>query len=364
MPATPTTASAPPTIPATPSPLRPTAAVAASPTAAASPTDLVVSVTPVTEPPVPTGTTIGGTPGYLDDRSSGSAVLWSYFNAINRHEYDRAYSYWVTGQSGLPPYDQFKQGYADTQAITSTVGPEWGQGAAGSRYTALAVGLTTTLTTGAHHYNAGCYTFGLTQPMNQNVPPFRPWSIWSVTTQSLPATDNLADRLAAVCLVNGNPPGLPARPTRVSNVDDVSDARYLDDRSTPEEVLRSLFNAINRREYDRAYSYWETGAQQLPPYDQFRQGYTTTASVRVTMGKTIGAIGAGQLYFRVPVTLIAQTTDQQSQTFVGCYELHLAQPVIQDAPPFHPMAIRSAAVQPLKNGANEAELMAQACPAA
>ncbi len=31
---------------------------------------------------------------------------------------------------------------------------------------------------------------------------------------------------------------------------------YLDDRSTPIQVLKSYYNAINRQEYVRAYSYW------------------------------------------------------------------------------------------------------------
>jgi hypothetical protein len=46
------------------------------------------------------------------------------------------------------------------------------------------------------------------------------------------------------------------------------------ERSTPVDLLASFYNAINRREYQRAYGYWET-----PPslYDQFVQGYADTA---------------------------------------------------------------------------------------
>jgi hypothetical protein len=34
------------------------------------------------------------------------------------------------------------------------------------------------------------------------------------------------------------------------------EADYLDDRSTPEAVISSYYNAINRAEYARAYSYF------------------------------------------------------------------------------------------------------------
>src|SRR5581483_8982233 len=38
-----------------------------------------------------------------------------------------------------------------------------------------------------------------------------------------------------------------------------STEEYIDDRSTATQLVRSYFNAINRREYARAYSYWESG---------------------------------------------------------------------------------------------------------
>ena len=48
----------------------------------------------------------------------------------------------------------------------------------------------------------------------------------------------------------------PAVPKTVGNLPDISDAVYLDDRSTPAAVMLSYFNAINRHEYLRAYSYY------------------------------------------------------------------------------------------------------------
>jgi hypothetical protein len=39
---------------------------------------------------------------------------------------------------------------------------------------------------------------------------------------------------------------------------------YVDDRSTPEALIRSLYDAVSRREYARAYAYWEPGSPTGP----------------------------------------------------------------------------------------------------
>ena len=84
---------------------------------------------------------------------------------------------------------------------------------------------------------------------------------------------------------------------------------YVDDRSTPQQLMQSWANAINRHEWLRVYSYWELGAQQVSPYYQFAAGYANTASVQLVMGTLTGDQGAGQLYYSVPVTLNALTTN-------------------------------------------------------
>ena len=154
---------------------------------------------------------------------------------------------------------------------------------------------------------------------------------------------------------------LPPQPTYAPG--DIGAARYLDDLSDPVEELRSYFNAINRREYVRAYTYWESGAaaSQLPSYDQFAQGYQDTATVQLTTGQVASDAGAGQVYYSVPVTLAVKTTAGAAQTFVGCYKLHQAQPVNFGAPPFKPLGIISASVKQVANGSDTASLMSQAC---
>jgi hypothetical protein len=136
---------------------------------------------------------------------------------------------------------------------------------------------------------------------------------------------------------------------------------YQDDRSTAQSVMQSYVNAVNRQEYLRAYSYWEPGSPELPGFDAFAQGYATTASVSISEGDARMDVGAGQLYWRLPVTLVATMTDGSTQTFVGCYQLHLSRPQLQAVPPFKPMGIQRASVSQVDNDADTAALMQTAC---
>jgi hypothetical protein len=148
-----------------------------------------------------------------------------------------------------------------------------------------------------------------------------------------------------------------------TGTDDVSEgplADYQDDRSGPVEVLESLYNAINSQEYARAYSYWEQ-SNSLPPFDQFQAGYENTQSVDLTTGEVTLGAAAGNLYFDVPVMLAVTTTDGGTQYFAGCYTLHLGQPKIQAAPPYHPMAIASGDLQQVDTAAAAQQIVNQGC---
>ena len=113
---------------------------------------------------------------------------------------------------------------------------------------------------------------------------------------------------------------------------------YLDDRSTPEAVISSYYNAINRAEYARAYSYF--GADFAPGYDRWAAGYADTSRVDVSFGQSAQEGAAGSIYWTLPVKLDVTTTDEQHSYYAGCYTLRLAQPAVQ-APPFQPLHIVS-----------------------
>lgn len=115
-------------------------------------------------------------------------------------------------------------------------------------------------------------------------------------------------------------------------------APYLDDRSTADRVVASLYNAINRQEYLRAHSYFDP--RTAPDLAAFREGYATTQSVRLRHGEVIADGAAGTLHFAVPVAIEAVTTDGTT-VYTGCYRLSQVQPAAQELPPFRPIDIDS-----------------------
>jgi hypothetical protein len=139
---------------------------------------------------------------------------------------------------------------------------------------------------------------------------------------------------------------------------------FYEDRLDPMTFIESFYNAINRKEYVRAYSYWEpaAAATQLPAYPQFEQGYAATQAVNLTLGQVSGDAGAGQRYYSVPVTIVSKQAGSKTQPFVGCYTLHLANPQIQAAPPFQPLSISAANIQAVPANTTAAALLSQVCP--
>jgi hypothetical protein len=309
----------------------------------------------------PTATPGSALPGYLDDRSTPQGVILSLFNAINRHEYLRAYSYWEDTAENLPSFEQFQQGYQDTDHVDVNLGLVGGDAGAGQLYYTVPVVLKSESTSGDLQTYAGCYTLHLGQPGIQGEPPFQPLGIRAGTLQTEDNSADSADLLVHACdsISTGPAPVLTPQPTTPAT--GIGAAIYLDDRTGPSQVVRSLFNAINRKEYVRAYSYWKTDSPDLPTFSDFQAGYADTEQVSITLGMAIADAGAGQLHYRLPVALASQTTSGTSQYFVGCYLLHLSQPAIQGLPPFQPLAIQSAHVSSAASMADATAQLPQAC---
>src|SRR5262249_47824571 len=86
---------------------------------------------------------------------------------------------------------------------------------------------------------------------------------------------------------------------------------------------RDYYDAINRREYERAYRLWAgQGEASKQTLEGFRRGFATTASVRLTV-ETAGRIGAaaGSRYVGVPVALAARSTRGETRHYRGTYTL-------------------------------------------
>ncbi len=113
---------------------------------------------------------------------------------------------------------------------------------------------------------------------------------------------------------------------------------YVDDRSTPQKLLESYYNAINRKEYVRAYSYYAEG-QQGDGFEKYAKGYAGTESVSIKLGSSEPDPGAGQIYWSVPIAIESKLAEGKSQVYTGCYTISMSNPAMQAVPPFKPMAI-------------------------
>ena len=117
-----------------------------------------------------------------------------------------------------------------------------------------------------------------------------------------------------------------------------SDAPYLDDRSSAETIVRSLYNAIDRREYARAWSYFDE--KPVADYQTFADGYADTASTRIELGQAMSDGAAGSVYSTVPLALVSTDTTGGTRIFGGCYITRQVNPAIQ-SPPFRPLSIQT-----------------------
>ena len=352
-----------PTLPSVPKVIVPTVALPAPTTPPAAATSAPTS------PPAPAPTTVivapsaSGLPAsaYTDDRSTPGSLIVSLFNAVNRHEYLRAYSYWQTPAESLGTLASFAKGYANTASIDLVFGPVSGSGGAGQMYFTVPAIIKGTATNGAKANYAACYIVHMSQPTFQGAPPYIGMMIIRGKAQPVDIKASDAADLAAACggpeypmdnLIDGSP----------ASVADISKANYLDNRSGPVEVVSSLENALNTKEYVRAYSYWENPTVTAGPFTPYAAGFSDTGVITATFGTPTSDGGAGQIHYKVPLILIVNTVAANTtQTFVGCYTLHLSQPGMQAALPFAPLGIIGGKFKKVDNSVNTAPLLASAC---
>lgn len=134
---------------------------------------------------------------------------------------------------------------------------------------------------------------------------------------------------------------------------------------TPAQALKSYYNAIDRKDYERAYSYFRGAPNPdpsvAPPYDQFVAGYKDTVSVALAVGKADIGAGAGNVYASMPVVLTAKHTDGSTVVFAGCYTLHHVSPGISPNPNDVLWSIEKASLSQAPAGASVDQLLAQNC---
>lgn len=123
-----------------------------------------------------------------------------------------------------------------------------------------------------------------------------------------------------------------------------AEASYVDDRSDAAAILRSLYNAISRQEYARAWDYF---GEEKPAkdFDTFVKGYEDTEKVVVATGAVSEEGAAGSIYYQVPVAIQATAKDGSQSVFAGCYTARRVNAQIQE-PPFRPLYLEKGSLKP------------------
>jgi hypothetical protein len=143
------------------------------------------------------------------------------------------------------------------------------------------------------------------------------------------------------------------------------EAPFYEDRTDPAHALLSFYNAVNRKEYERAYSYYQGAPNPqtslAPPYAQFVQGYANTASVTIAVGKVELGAAAGNIYASMPVVITATQKDGTKQLFAGCYVMHRVNTGISENPNDELWSIWSAKISAVPVNSSVDSLLAQTC---
>jgi hypothetical protein len=325
-----------------------------------SPPPAATDTTQAAQPPAATSVPVSNpaSSNYIDDRSTPSQVLVSYYNAINRQEYSRAYGYYTNPSSTLGSFAAFQSGYADTVSVDLVFGQITSDSGMSQTYFTVPVILKAATRNGAHTNYAACYIVHQSSPGVFSGPGFQPMSIDRGQAKTLGAGAQDSAALATACS------GLPAGPNQVavgSESLDFSKDNFIDNRSGPIETVRSLFNSINLKQYARAYYYFDSPVSFPGNYNSYAAGYNNTEAITATFGTAQSEGAAGSTYYKVPVGMVATTTSNSTETFVGCFTLRLAQPLNQAEPPFHPLAIVSGHFTKVDNGADINSMLPTAC---
>ncbi len=137
-----------------------------------------------------------------------------------------------------------------------------------------------------------------------------------------------------------------------------TDQRY-ENLCSPVDLLASFYNAVNTREYERAYRYWETPPSNL---QDFTRGYADTLSVQLIVQPPTRIEGAaGSVYANAPTVIVTRQRDGGERVFAGCYVTRKSNLGPTDVPKEEVWRFYKASLSPVAAAAAIPKLLAQAC---
>jgi hypothetical protein len=271
----------------------------------------------------------------FEDRTGPTSLLASYYNAISRREFARAWAYWESPPS--PSYEALVRGLFDAASVRLAVCPPiWFEGTAGSTYSEVSALVTSIGADGRRDHFVGCYVARRSSVEGPDATPV--WSLHDASVRPTPGNSSDALQLASVC--------------------DTTPAVSYDDRSGPVRLLASYYNALDQREYARAWAYWDT--EPAPTFEAFVQGFAETASLMLVVQPPTRLEGAaGSVYAAVPALVIATHRDASRHNFVGCFVARRSNVGPPDAE--QDWSLFDAALQPAPSNTTDVMMLYQVC---
>ena len=115
-------------------------------------------------------------PVYLDDRSTPKTLIASYFNALNRQEFVRAWGYWDDQIAGTN-FEDYVEGFSSVIASEFKMGTPVSEGAAGSIFTKIPLVVMSVDEDGWKEVYQGCFLTRIATPNIQS-PPYLGLHFW------------------------------------------------------------------------------------------------------------------------------------------------------------------------------------------
>ena len=138
-----------------------------------------------------------------------------------------------------------------------------------------------------------------------------------------------------------------------NSASDPDDKPSRDDRGDPIAMLMSYYEAINAKDYRRAYRFWESPESS---YERFVAGFADTDRVRLLVepsGRNEGA--AGSVYAEITTIVVATTRAGSERVFAGCYTLRRSN--VRD----NGWRIYRAGILAMPAGARVSRMLSQGC---
>ena len=140
----------------------------------------------------------------------------------------------------------------------------------------------------------------------------------------------------------------------VNNSPSSQDEAQPDANAGPTEALKAYYQAINDKQYEKAYGYWKSPTVGL---EQFSRGFADTLSVRLLVEPAPLIEGAaGSLFAEVPTVVVVRTTGGRERVFAGCYVMRRSN--IEEGDRWH---IYKASISPVSANTKIADLLQLSC---